>query len=302
MKTDASPARTSPVIFGEVLFDCFPDGKRVLGGAPFNVAWHLRGFGLNPRFVSAVGTDDDGDAILDAMRDWGMNTDYVARDPSHGTGRVEVSLENGSPSYEILRDRAWDFITADDSIFAGAPLLYHGSLASRSLVSAETLQKLRANLDAPTFVDLNIRPPDFDIVWLPTLIDGCAWIKLNDEELAQLQGIETPALNQLEAPARQFCKQYSITNGLVTAGADGALICNDTAIEKLSPAPAPESFQDSVGAGDSFAAVTLYGILNNWDARTILQRAAAFASKVCGLQGATTSDTSFYKQTLKNWH
>ncbi len=25
-------------IFGEVLLDHFPDGKRVLGGAPFNVA------------------------------------------------------------------------------------------------------------------------------------------------------------------------------------------------------------------------------------------------------------------------
>jgi fructokinase len=28
-------------VFGEVLFDYFPDGSRVLGGAPFNVAWHL---------------------------------------------------------------------------------------------------------------------------------------------------------------------------------------------------------------------------------------------------------------------
>ena len=43
---------TSPVVFGEVLFDCFPDGSAVLGGAPFNVAWHLHGMrqrqGLRP--------------------------------------------------------------------------------------------------------------------------------------------------------------------------------------------------------------------------------------------------------------
>ncbi len=37
-----------PVIFGEVLFDCFSDGNSVLGGAPFNVAWHLQAFGLSP--------------------------------------------------------------------------------------------------------------------------------------------------------------------------------------------------------------------------------------------------------------
>jgi fructokinase len=36
-----------PVIFGEVLFDCFPD-RRVLGGAPFNVAWNLHGLGAEP--------------------------------------------------------------------------------------------------------------------------------------------------------------------------------------------------------------------------------------------------------------
>jgi fructokinase len=33
------------VVFGEVLIDEFPDGQRVLGGAPFNVAWHLTAFG-----------------------------------------------------------------------------------------------------------------------------------------------------------------------------------------------------------------------------------------------------------------
>ncbi len=41
-----------PMIFGEVLFDCFPDGASILGGAPFNVAWHLHAFGQSPLFIS----------------------------------------------------------------------------------------------------------------------------------------------------------------------------------------------------------------------------------------------------------
>ena len=32
-----------PIIFGEVLFDIFPDGNQVLGWAPFNAAWYLQG-------------------------------------------------------------------------------------------------------------------------------------------------------------------------------------------------------------------------------------------------------------------
>ena len=50
-----------PIVFGEVLFDCFPDGNEVLGGAPFNVAWHLHGFGLAPLMITGVGADRHGD-------------------------------------------------------------------------------------------------------------------------------------------------------------------------------------------------------------------------------------------------
>ena len=53
-----------PCIFGEVLFDHFPDGRRVLGGAPFNVAWHLRAFGEVPLLVSRIGHDPDGAAVV----------------------------------------------------------------------------------------------------------------------------------------------------------------------------------------------------------------------------------------------
>ncbi len=40
--TDTNDER--PLVFGEVLFDHFPDGGVVLGGAPFNVAAHLQAY------------------------------------------------------------------------------------------------------------------------------------------------------------------------------------------------------------------------------------------------------------------
>jgi len=60
-------------VFGEVLFDCFPGGHEVLGGAPFNVAWHLQGFGLAPVFISRVGNDESGRRVRSALSTWGMN-------------------------------------------------------------------------------------------------------------------------------------------------------------------------------------------------------------------------------------
>jgi fructokinase len=129
-------------VFGEVLFDRFPDGHAVLGGAPFNVAWHLQAFGERPRFLSAVGDDAPGRQIRQAMADWGMDLDSLGTDPEHATGEVVVSLEGGEPSYDIRPDRAYDHI-APPAAGPGCDLLYHGTLAVRGPRSAQALTRLR---------------------------------------------------------------------------------------------------------------------------------------------------------------
>lgn len=87
-------------IFGEVLFDCFPTGEQILGGAPFNVAWHLQALGDSPQLISRVGKDQLGDEILQEMSSWGLSTSEVQIDREHPTGLVEVSI-----SYNEPRDR-----------------------------------------------------------------------------------------------------------------------------------------------------------------------------------------------------
>ena len=92
----------TPIIFGEVLFDCFPDGSQILGGAPFNVAWNLQALGKAPKFISRIGKDAQGDKISRAMQDWGMSTDYLQKDAEHSTGRVDVDIIQGEPHYNIV--------------------------------------------------------------------------------------------------------------------------------------------------------------------------------------------------------
>ena len=41
---------------GEILFDLFPNYKR-LGGAPFNFAYHLKNFGFDVRFIREMDTE-----------------------------------------------------------------------------------------------------------------------------------------------------------------------------------------------------------------------------------------------------
>ncbi|VAX17122.1 Fructokinase, partial [hydrothermal vent metagenome] len=179
-----------PVIFGEVLFDVFSDGAAVLGGAPFNVAWNLKGFGLDPVFISAVGDDERGEAVLKAMRGWGMDTGAVQVDDKHPTGVVDVSVENGQPSFSILDHQAYDFISesmADKSLENGRfSIFYHGSLIARSEMSRRTLYSLRESLGLSLFIDVNLRPPWWDSKSVFDAINMARWVKLNSDELCDL--------------------------------------------------------------------------------------------------------------------
>ena len=146
-------------IFGEVLFDHFPDGTRVLGGAPFNVAWHLQAFGRRPRFISRVGRDPEGEAVREAMSAWGMDTAGLQTDPRRPTGRVGVRFDDGEPGYDIVHPCAYDAIDEPPQDSVGCALLYHGSLALRDAVSRQSAQALMTGKPETVFVDVNLRAP-----------------------------------------------------------------------------------------------------------------------------------------------
>ena len=174
------------LIFGEVLFDCFEDGNTVLGGAPFNVAWHLQAFGCAPLFVSRIGDDELGEKIRQSMQTWGMDTSGLQRDSTHPTGTVQVKLIDDEPHYEIVPNRAWDFIDARAIPDVSPGLIYHGSLALRSPRSAGALQTLKDTSAATVFMDINLRPPWWEKVQLEKLVADAAWVKLNEHELRAL--------------------------------------------------------------------------------------------------------------------
>ncbi len=141
-------------IFGEVLFDHFPDGRRVLGGAPFNVAWNLAALRnhlhnhLHALLLSRVGTDADGDSVRVAMQVWGLDTSGLQKGPGEHTGQVRVRIEDGEPAYDIVRPVAWDAIEQAESP-PPCGLLYHGSLALRSESGRSTVSALRGLGEVP---------------------------------------------------------------------------------------------------------------------------------------------------------
>lgn len=294
-----------PAIFGEVLFDHFPDGSAVLGGAPFNVAWHLQGFGHAPLLVSRVGGDEPGHRVKRAMQDWGLDTSGLQTDAQHPTGTVEVKFEGAQHSFHILPNQAYDHIDAELAHQAVAAtelaLLYHGSLVVRTPPVRQALDRLLAAGNMPVFLDVNLRDPWWSGDTLSALMEHTRWVKLNDEELnhvAKRLGLRT---ENIDETARSVHAHYHLDLLILTLGAQGA-IALDSSLELIRVEP-DENVEviDTVGAGDAFAAVMLLGLLETWPIQIAMKRAQNFASRICAQRGATSPDLEMYRQFTRSW-
>ncbi|MBF0470916.1 MAG: carbohydrate kinase [Gammaproteobacteria bacterium] len=286
-----------PVIFGEVLFDCFEDGSRVLGGAPFNVAWHLQGLGFEPLFISRIGSDAEAEMITTTMEQWGMATAGVQHDPERATGRVTVHLVEGQPEFEIVADCAYDHI--DSSLFPEMEpeLIYHGSLGVRQPVSAAALDHLLQRFPGRAFVDVNLRSPWWTREQLLRLLQGGRWLKINDQELDLLEAGEG---SQSEKVAR-LQSRYGPEWLLLTRGAEGATLFSQNSDPCHVRPQGTIEVVDTVGAGDAFTAVTIAGLLRRWPLALTLERAQQFASRVVAQRGATIADPLVYQKLLQQW-
>ena len=302
-----------PVIVGEVLFDVFTaDNKTVLGGAPFNVAWHLQGFGLQPLMVTAVGADEHGNQVIKTMAEWGMDTRCVKVDNKHPTGSVTVSLQDGIPSYDILAEQAYDFIDAEPVLKVlgeeeadSFGVMYYGSLVSRTERSQAQVSSLSEGLQLPCFVDINLRTPWWSHETVDKALNNARWVKLNEEELAvvmheEVMDEKTIPDNVLKIMAQRCLDQFSLELLIVTLGDKGAFCVTQEGVVEGEPERVSQVV-DTVGAGDSFSAVMIYGLQQHWPLQTTLNRALKFAAKICEIRGATTTDRSLYDSFLRQW-
>jgi fructokinase len=298
-----------PFIFGEVLFDCFPEGQ-VLGGAPFNVAWNLRGLGCNPLVVTAVGMDELGREVLRRVAHWGLDRTGLQQCDGKPTGRVDIEISSGEPSYRFWDDVAFDHIRYDEQLMATTKptLLYHGTLALRSQVSRQTIQRMRTEVisrGCPVFIDVNIRLPHFDPALVPLILNQADHVKLNHDELYLLTGERaSPSADEAERwqlrrkLGERLMRQFAVRNLWITAAEEGAAWLGTNGEFICTAAPEVDDVVDTVGAGDALTAVIIQGLLHDRNREQILFDATRFAARICTIRGAICNDPSFYASTL----
>jgi fructokinase len=293
------------ILFGEILADIFPD-KSVLGGAPFNVARHLKAFDLNPVLISRVGNDELRDRIMDVMHENRMETLGVQCNKIHPTGRVQVMLEATGHHFEILPEQAYDFIHPSiarmTTLTVNPSFVYFGTLAQRSTISERALKIMLRSTSAPKFLDLNLRAPWYDKRIISQSLQQANIIKLNREELDEISGMLQLPGKHLQAKAENLLGRFDLDQMFVTCGEDGAWYLDRNGnFAESGKVESAGRITDTVGAGDGFAAVCLLGLMLRWPVAQILERANAFAAQICKIRGAIPDSPDFYQPFIGKW-
>ena len=300
----------NPIVgIGEVLWDVYPDGRKVAGGAPFNFAFHCHQLGHESAIVSRVGDDDLGRDLRERVRELGLSDEYIQTDPKLPTGTVRVTVDDaGQPSYAISANVAWDQIEWNEKIAnltRGAVAMCHGTLALRSKVSGHTILKMsglkngRGKQNGLVVFDVNIRE-----VWgnnykswvyeqFNTAVLRSHWIKMNHDEEGFIEERIDHMMDDDPWPRTiegmfQYLKHFTRIEDrlwIVTRGADGAELITETSRE-IHRAPRA-NVVDTVGAGDAFTAAMVCLHLERRPMRECARFANHYAARVCEQPGGT---------------
>jgi len=273
------------VCFGEILWDLLPTGA-MPGGAPMNVAYHLKKLGFNPALITRVGLDDWGQKLITMMENHDLTTEFFQLDYELSTGKVNAIIDsNNEVSYEIQKPVAWDTVQFDKSIEAlvsKAQCLVFGTLASRSTVTRSTLFKL---LEAASYrvLDINLRPPFFNKELVDAFLRKVDLLKLNSSELELLTGWYSN-FQSINDRIKAIQDLFKIKSIVVTKGNEGALFLHEGEI--YTQAGYQINVTDTVGSGDAFLAGLLSRILNKSSPHEALEFANAMGAFVATQRGA----------------
>lgn len=272
--------KPTALCFGEILFDVF-DSERTIGGAPFNFAAHFSQIGGEAAMVSAVGDDELGREALELAKGYGIVTNHVAVLPGIPTGTCEVTLADGTPSYDIKTDVSYDRISVP-ALKKSYSMIYFGTLAQRNYRSATALDALlRSKAADEAFFDINIRKTGCDYERIKQLLDYTTILKFSREEAGILGAGELARL----------CTELALTHKsikliIVTLDHDGAFVYDAKKRDFRFSRRPRTTVVSTVGAGDGFSARFMYDYLCGKPLDECIENATRLAERICAQRGA----------------
>ena len=255
------------IALGELLIDFAPqavqeDGYPVLaahpGGAPGNFLAALARYGASAAMIGKVGEDQFGRLLIATLRDAGIGTEGILRDPDVFTTLAFVALDkNGNRDFSFARKPGADTCLrpeeVDGDMLAGARVFHFGTLSLTDEPAASATRKavaLARSRGLLISLDPNLRKP----LWKreEDARDAMEWslrqadiVKISDEEIRWLWGLSP------EEGARKLLREYGVSLVYATLGPEG---CHAATRNAAVTVPSPKGIQvaDTTGAGDIF--------------------------------------------------
>ncbi|MGI6071657.1 MAG: carbohydrate kinase family protein [Lachnospiraceae bacterium] len=289
-------------VFGEVLWDIF-DKERKIGGAPFNFAAHAVKQGCEVEFISAVGCDESGEAALMECKRLEIPTAGILK-CNKPTGYCRVTLKNGLPDYELVREVAYDYISIPESCKKNddsgtmAEVLCFGTLAQRGEISRATLAELLKRPWKEVFFDINIRQNFYSTEIIDESLRVTTMLKASREEVDVLNILGISG-NTPEEMCRAVTNKYpNLKMVIITLDSDGAFVYEREKDAFTYSAKPDCKVVSTTGAGDAFGSAFLTGYLKKLSIRECIERASAVAACVVENLGAIPEYPSALKEYL----
>jgi fructokinase len=275
---------------GEVLWDLLPSGK-VLGGAPANFAYMACVLGDRGVVASRVGKDPLGRKAYQRLKQLGLDIEYLQQDSHYRTGTAGVTIDSaGQPTFTIEESVAWDRLAWTpewEELSEHADVICFGSLAQRSAVSADTIDRFLRNCrpSALKILDVNLRQSYYRKDVLERSLHHANVVKLAEHELSVIGALFRLRGKTAENMVRELMQAFELELVCITRGAAGSLLVSGS--ECVSHPGFEVKVVDSVGAGDAFTACLAHHFVRGRTLSEISNYANRFASWIATQVGAT---------------
>ncbi|MCK5852412.1 carbohydrate kinase, partial [bacterium] len=228
--------------------------------------------------------------ILLRLKNINLDARFVQKNNEYPTGTVDVKIDDaGKPEYIIHENTAWDFIRWNDQIRClaeKADAVCFGSLAQRSATSETTINKFleSTNDKCIKLFDINLRQNYYTKKIIENSLDKASVLKLNDDELTVV-GEMFGLSGSDEKIIQKLFNKFNLDLVALTRGANGSMLISKN---EVSEHPGVKvDIIDTVGAGDSFSAAVVTGMLEEKTLIEINESANELAAKVCSIHGGT---------------
>jgi fructoselysine 6-kinase len=252
---------------GDNVVDCYPDlGRMFPGGNCLNVAVFSRRFGAASSYLGAIGRDAAGRAIEAALSAEDVRTDRL-RILDGPTAYCIIGRRKGDRVF-LSFDLGVSMFRPDDEDFAFTTSFNAVHIGQSSGLD-DHLDRFAAG--ARLSYDFSTRR---DPAHRARIAPLCFLASLSAGDLGR--GAAHDLLGQTLAAGARWC--------LVTRGEQGAMLGRNGEIHE-TPAR-PVEVVDTLGAGDTFIARTLVGLIRGEEPDLTLAEAARAAAETCSRAGA----------------